>query len=65
LDRDNRELLAAGRLSAVLYHDLRRDMHRACQIIMQAHGALDGPIVTAPAPIQVITPFNVPPEPPA
>ena len=60
LDRDNRELLEAGRLSAVLYHDLRRDMHRACQIIMQAHGALDGPIVTAPAPIQVITPFNIP-----
>ena len=54
-----------ARLSAVLYHDLRRDMHRACQIIMQAHGALDGPIVTAPAPIQVITPFNVPPETPA
>jgi LacI family transcriptional regulator len=65
LDRDNRELLAAGRLSAVLYHDLRRDMHRACQIIMQAHGALDGPIVTAPAPIQVITPFNIPPETPS
>jgi LacI family transcriptional regulator len=65
LDRDNRELLEAGRLSAVLYHDLRRDMHRACQIIMQAHGALDGPIVTAPAPIQVITPFNIPPETPA
>ena len=65
LDRDNRELLEAGRLSAVLYHDLRRDMHRACQIIMQAHGALDGPIVTAPAPIQVITPFNLPPETPA
>ena len=62
LDRDNRELLAAGRLSAVLYHDLRRDMHRACQIIMQANGALDGPVLTAPAPIQVITPFNVPPE---
>ena len=60
LDRDNRELLEAGRLSAVLYHDLRRDMHRACQIIMQAHGALEGPIVTSPAPIQVITPFNVP-----
>jgi LacI family transcriptional regulator len=65
LDRDNRELLEAGRLSAVLYHDLRRDMHRACQIIMQAHGALDGPIVTAPAPIQVITPFNIPQETPA
>ncbi|HEV2536747.1 MAG TPA: LacI family DNA-binding transcriptional regulator [Streptosporangiaceae bacterium] len=62
LDRDNRDLLQAGRLSAVLYHDLRRDMHRACQIIMQAHGALDGSIVTAPAPIQVITPFNIPPD---
>ncbi len=62
LDRDNRQLLEAGRLSAVLYHDLRRDMHRACQIIMQAHGALDGPITTAPAPVQVITPFNVPAE---
>ncbi len=62
LDADNRELLKAGRLSAVLYHDLRRDMHRACQIIMQAHGALDGPIATAPAPTQVITPFNIPPE---
>jgi LacI family transcriptional regulator len=62
LDRDNRDLLQAGRLSAVLYHDLHRDMHRACQIIMQAHGALDGSIVTAPAPIQVITPFNIPPE---
>jgi LacI family transcriptional regulator len=62
LDRDNRDLLQAGRLSAVLYHDLRRDMHRACQVIMQAHGALDGPIITSPAPIQVITPYNVPPE---
>src|ERR1700760_3401863 len=62
LDADNRELLEAGRLSAVLYHDLRRDMHRACQLIMQAHGALDGAISTAPASIQVITPFNIPPE---
>ena len=62
LDRDNRELLETGRLSAVLYHDLRRDLHRACQIIMQAHGALDGPTLTAPAPIGVITPYNIPPE---
>ena len=62
LDSDNRELLEAGRLSAVLYHDLRRDLHRACQLIMQAHGALDGAISTAPASIQVITPFNIPPE---
>ena len=60
LDRDNRQLLTGGLLSAVLYHDLRRDMHRAGQIIMQAHGALDGPIVTTPSSIQVITPFNLP-----
>ena len=52
----------AGRLSAVLYHDLGRDMRHACQVIMQANGALDGPIVTAPSAIQAITPFNVPPE---
>jgi LacI family transcriptional regulator len=62
LDRDNQDLLQAGRLSAVLYHDLHRDLHRACQVIMAAHGALDGPIITAPAAIQVITPFNIPPE---
>jgi LacI family transcriptional regulator len=62
LDQDNRDLLETGRLSAVLYHDLRRDLHRACQIIMQAHGALDGPIATAPTPIQIVTPFNTPPE---
>src|ERR1700744_4709961 len=62
LDRDNLRLLTAGRLSAVLYHDLRRDMHRACQIIMQANGALDGPIVSSPANIQVVTPVHIPPE---
>ena len=62
LDEENRDLLQAGRLAAVLYHDLRRDMHRACQMIMQAHGALDGPITTAPTPTQIITPFNIPPD---
>ena len=62
VDRDNRELLTAQRISAVLHHDLRTDMRRACQLIMQAHGALDGPIVTVPSHIQVITPFNLPPE---
>jgi LacI family transcriptional regulator len=60
LDRDNRRLLAAGRLSAVLHHDLAQDMRRACQVIMQANGALDGPIVSVPAAIQIITPVNLP-----
>src|SRR5262249_53886170 len=65
LDRDKRELLEAGPPCAGVYHDPPRDMPRAPPRIMQAHGALDGPIVTAPAPIQVITPFNIPPETPA
>jgi LacI family transcriptional regulator len=65
LDRDNRRLLAAGRLSAVLHHDLPQDMRRACRMIMAAHGALDGPVASVPAPIQVITPFNLPDGQPA
>ncbi|HEV7654697.1 MAG TPA: LacI family DNA-binding transcriptional regulator [Mycobacteriales bacterium] len=60
LDPDNRRLLRDGRISAVLHHDLRQDMRRACQIIMQAHRALPGPLRTAPSPVQIITPFNVP-----
>ncbi|AEM83847.1 LacI family DNA-binding transcriptional regulator [Streptomyces violaceusniger] len=60
LDHDNTRLLRERRLSAVLHHDLRQDMRRACQIIMRAHGALpdDGPAL--PSPIQVVTPYNMP-----
>jgi LacI family transcriptional regulator len=60
LDRDNRRLLAEGRLSAVLHHDLAQDMRRACQVIMAANGALDGPVAAGPASIQIITPVNLP-----
>ncbi|MER5221715.1 LacI family DNA-binding transcriptional regulator [Streptomyces flaveus] len=63
LDHDNARLLRAGRLSAVLHHDLRQDMRRACRVIMRGQGAL--PADTAPAlpsPIQVVTPYNMPPE---
>ncbi|MFC4466336.1 LacI family DNA-binding transcriptional regulator [Streptomyces xiangluensis] len=63
LDHDNAGLLRAGRLSAVLHHDLRQDMRRACRVVMRAHGAL--PADTAPvlpSPIQVVTPYNMPPE---
>lgn len=59
LDRDNRELLEAGHLSAVIYHDLAEDMQLACQQIMQAHGLLT-PTATRPSTIHVVTPFNVP-----
>jgi LacI family transcriptional regulator len=60
LDRDNLHLLNDGRLTAVLHHDLRYDMRLACQIIMQAQGAIDGPIESVPSPIQVVTPYNIP-----
>ena len=60
LDHHNERLLRDGRLSAVLHHDLRQDMRRACQIIMQAHKALPGPILSWPSNIHVITPYNVP-----
>lgn len=47
-------------MSAVLHHDLNQDMRRACQAIMQAHGALPGVVQPWPSAIQVITPHNVP-----
>ncbi|MFC9638482.1 LacI family DNA-binding transcriptional regulator [Streptomyces mirabilis] len=61
LDHDNTRLLAEGKLSAVLHHDLRQDMRRACQTIMRAQQALpdEGPFL--PSAIQVVTPYNMPP----
>ena len=65
LDADNVALLRAGRISAVLHHDLGQDMRRACHVIMQAHRALPGGILSWPSSIQVVTPFNAPqPAPP-
>lgn len=60
LDRDNLALIQDGRITAVLHHDLRHDMLRACHVIMQAHGAIDGPVESIPSQINVITPYNVP-----
>ncbi|WP_316782100.1 LacI family DNA-binding transcriptional regulator [Streptomyces sasae] len=62
LDHDNTRLLRERRISAVLHHDLRQDVRRACQTVMRAHKALpdDGP--TLPSAIQVVTPFNLPPD---
>ena len=61
LDGENTALLREGRLSAVLHHDLRMDLRRACQVVMQAQGALPGPVRSNPSAIQVITPHNAPP----
>jgi LacI family transcriptional regulator len=61
LDGENTALLRSRKLSAVLHHDLRTDMRRACHAVMQAQGALPGPVRTNPSAIQVITPHNAPP----
>jgi len=61
LDDENTALLRERKLSAVLHHDLRTDLRRACLAIMQANGALPGPVRTNPSGIQVITPHNAPP----
>jgi LacI family transcriptional regulator len=61
LDGENTALLRERRLSAVLHHDLRRDLRAACLAVMQAQGALPGPVRSNPSAIQVITPHNTPP----
>jgi LacI family transcriptional regulator len=61
LDGDNSTLLRRHAITAVLHHDLRTDLRHACQLILQAHGALPGPPRTSASQIQVITPFNQPP----
>jgi LacI family transcriptional regulator len=61
LDGENTALLRSRKLSAVLHHDLRTDLRRACHAVLQARGALPGPVRTNPSAIQVITPHNAPP----
>ena len=63
LHERNLALLHDGHLSAVLHHDLRQDMRHACQVIMQAHGALAGHPRSWHSAIQVVTPYNLPPSP--
>jgi len=61
LDADNRRLLRSRRISAVLHHDLRADMRRACHLLLQARGVLPGSPVSLPSQVQVVTPYNEPP----
>ncbi|MFI6492543.1 substrate-binding domain-containing protein [Streptomyces sp. NPDC050564] len=61
LDHDNTRLLRERRLSAVLHHDLRQDVRRACQSVMRAHKALPDDGLSLPSAIQVVTPYNMPP----
>jgi LacI family transcriptional regulator len=61
LDADNLALLRTRRITAVLHHDLRADMRRACRLLLQAGGVLPGSPVGLPSQVQVVTPFNEPP----
>jgi LacI family transcriptional regulator len=60
LDGDNRMLLRTRKISAVLHHDLRADMRRACRLLLQARGVLPGRPVSIPSQVQVVTPYNEP-----
>jgi len=62
LDADNLPLLRRGALQVVLHHDLRHDMRSACLAFMAADRADAEPRSTRLSSVQVITPFNIPPE---
>ncbi len=59
LDADNVRLLRAGKISAVLHHDLRQDMRTACQQIMRAHGALPPGVAAPRSGVQIATQGNL------
>lgn len=60
LDGDNQALLRTRRISAVLHHDLRADMRRACRLLLRARGILPGKPASIPSQVQVVTPYNEP-----
>ncbi|SDR51625.1 LacI family transcriptional regulator [Paraburkholderia fungorum] len=60
LDRDNVRLLRAGRIQAVLYHDLRQDMRSACHHVMHFHKLLPAASVASSSSVVVVTPENIP-----
>lgn len=59
LDADNRALLAAGRISFVLHHDLRSDARSAFRAIMSRtmSARVGGASLSA---VEIITPYNMP-----
>jgi LacI family transcriptional regulator len=58
LDEDNRMLLRARKISAVLHHDLRADANLAGRMIIQVHGGMSR-VATAMSAIRVVTPHNM------
>ncbi|WP_250002458.1 LacI family DNA-binding transcriptional regulator [Actinoplanes sp. M2I2] len=60
LDEQSVALLRAGRLSAVLHHDLRSDLRSACLAVLRALGAVPGPVCSTSSAVQVLTPIHLP-----
>ncbi|MEJ5944221.1 LacI family DNA-binding transcriptional regulator [Pseudokineococcus basanitobsidens] len=60
LDGENVDLLRRHRLSAVLHHDLRQDVRRACHALLRADGHLPGPVRSGTSAVTVVTPYNLP-----
>jgi LacI family transcriptional regulator len=59
LDADNRDLLAQGRISYVLHHDLKQDIRTIYRLLLHHHHAA-GAAGSAPvSEIAVVTPFNM------
>ncbi|WP_085902886.1 LacI family DNA-binding transcriptional regulator [Kiloniella majae] len=60
LDRDNVRLLQQGKISLVIYHNLRQDARRACQLILRHHRLLPSDFTVSPSEIGIATPYNIP-----
>ena len=60
LDAENRRLLAEGRVSLVLNHDLRQDMRNVFLTLARFHGLIAVGAVPAMSDVQVITPMTIP-----
>lgn len=58
LDATNRALLAAGRVSFVIHHDLRQDVRAACQWVLRHHRMLPADLDIAPSRMMLLTPFD-------
>lgn len=59
LDADNRVLLAQGRISYVLYHDLKQDIRTIYRLLLHRHHAASAAGGDALSEVAVVTPFNM------
>ena len=60
LDRENRELIMAGRLDFVLHHDLQLDLRNVFNAFLAYHRLSNDRSETPISTVQVLTPENIP-----